>query len=534
MPIASQPSYHSKPGAVNRIYLDFNGATVTNTAWNNGTVANPLICPPFDLDDEPTTFNDAEQTVILGVWQRVAEDYAPFNVDVTTDSAAMEGSLNNVTGHVVITKDSIGVAPGRGGIAYIGAFGRPDYASTYSPAFVLYDNLASNESYIAEACAHEMGHNVGLSHDATNNQPSGYYRGHGSGPTSWAPIMGGGFDRDVSQFSKGEYFNANNTLQDDLTIIASYLSYRADDFGNSAATATDISGSTLNATGIIGQTSDVDVVSFSCGAGPLTLNVATWLSPENTNGGNLDVKLSLYNASGSLVTAAAPAGAVNAGISTTVTAGTYFLYIANDGEGSPLVASPTGYTSYGSLGRWTLTGSTATTVIATIAASTSAASEAGPTAGMFTITMTPPLTNDTTVAYAISGSATNGTDYQTITASVLLPADAPSTTITVTPIVDVLREGNETVTLTISPNTSYVVGSASSATVTITDDPPAGGTTTSTTAAGTTTTSGTTSTSTTASPGGDSGGSSGGMCGAGSLALILAFSLTGLLVRRRR
>ncbi len=38
--------------------------------------------------------------------------------------------------------------------------------SYYSPALIFWDNLgAGREDYIAEAASHEMGHNLGLSHD---------------------------------------------------------------------------------------------------------------------------------------------------------------------------------------------------------------------------------------------------------------------------------------------------------------------------------------------------------------------------------
>jgi len=42
----------------------------------------------FSLDSDLTTFSAAEQTVIQQVWRRVSEDYAPFNVDVTTQLPA--------------------------------------------------------------------------------------------------------------------------------------------------------------------------------------------------------------------------------------------------------------------------------------------------------------------------------------------------------------------------------------------------------------------------------------------------------------
>ena len=466
VPIANQPSYHSKPGAPNRIYLDFNGDTVQNTAWNSGSIPNPLICPPFDIDGQPATFSVAEQTVILETWQRVAEDYAPFNVDVTTDPA-LETALTNKTVHTVITHSSIGVLPGSGGVAYVNVFGRSNFASLYSPAFVFFDALGSGrEDFIAEACSHEIGHNVGLSHDATSS--TSYYDGHGSGATSWGPIMGTGYNRNVSQFSKGEYYDSSLT-QDDLSIIAGFLTYRPDDHGDTDSTATDISGIALSSSGIVGKTNDVDVLSFVCTSGPVSLTAATWQSPEHTNGGNLDVKMGLYDSSGALIVMSAPTGIVQASISTSVSGGTYFIRIANDGEGNPLSNSPSGYTSYGSLGQWTLTG-TSVVKTATITATDSAASESGSDTGIFTITLSTPSVTPTTVAYTISGTAANGTDFISLGSSVTVPANATTVAVTVTPIDDAIVEGSETVIMTILNNNDYLSGIPNQATITISDN----------------------------------------------------------------
>jgi serralysin len=48
------------------------------------------------------------------------------------------------------------------------------------------------EKYTAEAISHEVGHTLGLSHDGRITPSEGYYAGHGSGDTGWAPIMGVG------------------------------------------------------------------------------------------------------------------------------------------------------------------------------------------------------------------------------------------------------------------------------------------------------------------------------------------------------
>ena len=78
---------------------------------------------------------------------------------------------------------------------------------------------------MGEAASHEIGHNFGLSHDATAT--ASYY----SGAAPWAPIMGVAYSQPVSQFSKGEYSGASTT-QDDLAVIATGAPLRADDHGD--------------------------------------------------------------------------------------------------------------------------------------------------------------------------------------------------------------------------------------------------------------------------------------------------------------
>ena len=106
-----------------------------------------------------------------------------------------------------------------------------------------------------------------------------------------------------------------------------------------------------------------------------------------------------------------------------------------------------------------------------IAATVPTASEIGPVPGSFTITRSGDTTAALTVGYTITGTATNGTDYISIPASVTISAGASSATVAVTPIADNLAEGDETVVLTLAPDAAYLFGTASSATVTIKDKP---------------------------------------------------------------
>ncbi len=352
---------HSRPGAARTVYLNFQGATLTGTAWNanpNGGGAT-ITALPFDLDGLPYTFSTAELQRIQYIWQRVSEDYAPFDVDVTTeapvaDAITRSSGTDAVFGTSVLITSSAGVySCNCGGVAYVGVF--DDVGDYYKPALVFYDKLGSGtEKYVAEAISHEAGHNVGLSHDGTAT--TGYYSGQGSGATGWAPIMGVGYYQPLVQFSKGEYTGANNT-QDDFAVMQSYgLPLRLDDHGDSVAAATVLSG-TLNGSqlnvstqGVIERASDVDVFAFSAAAGAVNFT----LSPA-ARSANLDALLTLRDAAGTVLATSNPLDALNATLSSTLLASsTYYLWVQGTGNGDPLA---TGYSSYGSVGQYALTGS---------------------------------------------------------------------------------------------------------------------------------------------------------------------------------
>jgi hypothetical protein len=75
-----------------------------------------------------------------------------------------------------------------------------------------------------------------------------------------------------------------------------------------------------------------------------------------------------------------------------------------------------------------------------------------------------------TVNYTIGGTATNGTDYATIGASVVIANGSTTATVTVNPTTDATFEADETVILTVAVGTGYAAVSPSSATGTITND----------------------------------------------------------------
>jgi hypothetical protein len=82
----------------------------------------------------------------------------------------------------------------------------------------------------------------------------------------------------------------------------------------------------------------------------------------------------------------------------------------------------------------------------------------------------PGTTGDLTVNYGVSGTATNGDDFTTLTGTCVIPDGASGVVVNVTPVNDTIGEGTETVVVTVTPGTGYSVDLPSSATVEITDN----------------------------------------------------------------
>ncbi|SEW22452.1 gliding motility-associated C-terminal domain-containing protein [Chitinophaga sp. YR573] len=97
------------------------------------------------------------------------------------------------------------------------------------------------------------------------------------------------------------------------------------------------------------------------------------------------------------------------------------------------------------------------------------------TNGAFTVSVAPGKRTSVpiTVAYTISGTAINGTDYATVSGTVTIPALANGQAIPVNVIDDILIEGDETVTITITSITStlpFIKGPQDNAGIIIADD----------------------------------------------------------------
>ena len=321
---------HSKAGAKKTIYLDFNGHTTRNTLWNYpdpkvGGFGSSIITPPFSIDnDKSTNFSAIEHAAIQQIWQGVADDYAIFDVNVTTEDpgdAKLERTSSSDSEYGM--RACIGGAesdwlysPLTAGIAYIDIFG--DIPASYgtslitktAPAMIFSEELIDggnaftyNIRQLTCTISHEIGHTLSLSHDGLGNGSSDSYANseYFGSDYAWSPIMGYATGGHVSQWSKGEYASASNK-EDDIAIIGSRLGFIADDASNTAASAPTITLSSKgNASrkGIIGRNGDKDFYKFTL-TNPAVVDI-TVKSGLSANDANLDAKLTLYNGSNSVL-----------------------------------------------------------------------------------------------------------------------------------------------------------------------------------------------------------------------------------------
>jgi hypothetical protein len=256
----------SRPESNYTIHIDFDGHITEDTFWNtNYSLDQPIHSPAFDTDGNASSFSQNEIDMMYDVWQRVVEDFAPFDVNI---SLREPDDLEDLQRNYYDENDKWGVRAvvgGRsdwlggpaGGAAYWGSF---NYGND-TPVFIFPKNGLNTSQRIAFATSHEVGHSFRLWHDghiAPDGTRTEYYRGHGD----WAPIMGIGYDKILTQWSDGSYDGGSRT-EDDVAIIGGGeygVTFKPDDHGNTFETSTLLVN---GVTGIIEQHSDVDVFGFS-------------------------------------------------------------------------------------------------------------------------------------------------------------------------------------------------------------------------------------------------------------------------------
>ena len=323
-------SLQSYPGSSAVLLLDFFGGYTPT--WGGVIYARPPV-------DNPT---------IKDIWKRVAEDYMPFNINVTTDIKIYQAAPAASRQRCCFTTTPITAA----GVAYEGSWNWGNDTPCWSVYYV--------GKPAAEVGAHEPGHTLGLSHE-TQDIPNGtnapthneYFTGQGSGATGWAPIMGAAYYQPVTTWAKGEYLYAGN-LQDQLNIIATAnnnVTYRTDDTGSTLATSRYLEVYTNNsafAEGVIEQTADTDAFQFTTTGGVVSLTanpVGDWA--------DLAMMATLADATETIIASNNSQTVLSATITTNLPAGTYTFRVTGAGRNDPVT---NGFSNYASLGYYSVTG----------------------------------------------------------------------------------------------------------------------------------------------------------------------------------
>jgi hypothetical protein len=343
---AQVPKLSSYSSATAVIYLDFDGHRVAGTSWNTDSVIN---CQPAAVSN----------TQINEIFNRISEDYRPFNINITTDSTVFLAAAIGRRMRVIFTPTHLWyttIFGNAGGVAYTGSFKWVSEA----PCFVFSNLLGNNTKNLAEAGSHESGHTMGLTHQsfyAAGCVKTEYYSGVGSGEIGWAPIMGTSYSRNLSTWHKGTASSGCTDIQDDISIIAGAsngFGFRTDDYGNTAAASSALTlvSNSFSQSGLVSQSTDKDVFRFNITASHrLTVNAIPYNVGTNNAGSNIDIQIALMNTAMDTVAKYNPSVLLNVGVDTTLTAGTYYLVI--DGVGN----MNTSNSDYGSLGFYTFAGS---------------------------------------------------------------------------------------------------------------------------------------------------------------------------------
>ena len=330
-------SLHSRPGSAKTLYLQFRDITA-GPYWT-GTAT--LSKPNFNFEDPASSFSAAELNFIADTWSAIAEDFAPFDLDVTTEAPSPDQLIRSspsdeVFGQAIAITTENFVCPGWcSGVAGIGVF--EDYGAVTPGGWVFFEPFF-RPAITASVISHEAGHLFGLSHDGAASDE--YYGGHGS----WSPLMGSAGWNRTSQWSKGEYAGANN-FEDDIGIIGATTGLIGDAVGGVTATATNLGDGNVVVDELVDNDADVDVYRIVHPGGRLRVDVT-----PNSISANLDPGFALYSAAGTTIAASDPPGAVAASFDATLVAGTYYLAVSGEGYLTP----SSGWSGYGSVGQYHL------------------------------------------------------------------------------------------------------------------------------------------------------------------------------------
>ncbi len=246
------PVLDSNPNAQHTLYLNFTGSRSRGSSPSipedkGGDLQDHRVV--FDVDGNSRSFNAEEQDAITRIWRYVADDYAPFNVNVTT----FNGDLNPSRATDNVLEVAIGGMrdTGEDHDLWGKANGIPAYRDEHERAVFVFSGLhylqsksfLSGPDYfvrsVADTISHEAGHAYGLEHhgelvddewikyrEPSNEQGTSLLMGRpfiispGSGLRSlwsWAESAPGIIQDDLSILTdRFQYFNGDGLRRDDV------------------------------------------------------------------------------------------------------------------------------------------------------------------------------------------------------------------------------------------------------------------------------------------------------------------------------
>lgn len=180
-----------------------------------------------------------------------------------------------------------------------------------------------------------------------------YHSGKGSGETSWAPIMGNSYQKNMTGWNNGATPYGCNNTQDNLALITGVnnIALREDDYSDvQNNNSVSIPSSDFNIKGMINTARDKDVFKLDISRETIlqVKAVPYWEGNENNNA-DLDISIMLYNEAHTLVKTFDPLESMSVAFETYLKAGTYYMVI--DGVGNRFAGE------YGSLGSYSIIGS---------------------------------------------------------------------------------------------------------------------------------------------------------------------------------
>jgi hypothetical protein len=386
-PFAPVPALDSLPGARTTIFLDFDGHNQdvwTRTDQDPDQIYRNIQAQAFNIS----------QAEIRRIWNAVAEDFAPFNVNVSTVEPPMTNNVlrvvisGGVTAQletpdnndsdtlpqlVTFSGKNFILDPTKTGLmqtiftgyASENSFfnGQPNVVYVFGQ--MLQSRLGkSGEGHtlnlaaiVANTVSHEAGHSFGLVHHTgldANGKPSVY----DVGTNKMTPIMGEGLVGDRTLWSTYKLDSSDATSFDSMAFLTNRLGPRQDDHPNSAWSAKPLSFSpngfltySARTYGVIENTADQDWFEFSTSGGDVSINLRT------VEFANLDAKLELYKV------ISTPGGPMAARVATVDPLTTSLMgpfsglgasYNANLAPGDYMI-KVSSHGSYGDVGNYTLT-----------------------------------------------------------------------------------------------------------------------------------------------------------------------------------